>query len=117
MRLIGPVAGDEAAPAAAQLRAHNGTVSGVLRPLVPPQPPAAVPRKRKKNRRAAVPLEQIPVAWRDSLQVVDKSISLYTHRDAIIFDNSVTTVQMGLFDNDTPVAIKVTKRPVASEVS
>ena len=61
-----------------------------------------------------MPLQQIPAGWSATLEAVgaDATLALYAHADAIIFDNSVTRVQLGLYDGDTVVAVKRTIRPV-----
>ena len=60
-----------------------------------------------------MPLQQIPAEWSATLDAVEGGgkLAIYTHRDAVIFDNSVTCVQLGLYDGDTVVAVKRTQRP------
>ena len=60
-----------------------------------------------------LPLEQVPSSWTSTLQAVGLSgdLQLYTHAHAVIFENDRTTVQLGLYDGDTPVAVKQTKKP------
>ena len=60
-----------------------------------------------------MPLQQIPAAWSATLSAVEGGgkLAVYAHHEAIIFDNALTRVQLGLYDGDTVVAVKRTHRP------
>ena len=72
-------------------------------------------RRRKKSRRLALPLAQIPSSFVPTLKPVSGDLQIYTHPHAVIFENEKTTVQLGLYDGDTPVAVKQTKWPKDEE--
>ena len=94
----------------------------------PPSPPAAqfslstaastaatAPRESKseseaKARRLRRAFGQVPPEWTD-LERVGDHIEIYTHEHAVVCQNDKTTVLLGLYDRNIPVAVKRTIKP------
>ena len=63
------------------------------------------------GQRLVLPLAQIPSSFGPTLKSVSGDLQIYTHPHAVIFENDKTTVQPGLYDGDTPVAVKRSQWP------